>query len=200
MRSAARLAAAFLLLAPAGFAAHAQGDLPGTVRDVTPPGVTPGPALNGPLVREPAPPRKPDPPRWRRFFLPQTSDAATFSVESRTIRISGVTPPQRDEECRKSDGTAWPCGRSALHALRMFLGGRAIECYFPPVGTEVEVVAPCRVGSTDIGLWLLSQGWGKPDTYATDPYRQAAETARCTGKGLWRGIPPEPDCAGPMAH
>ena len=49
---------------------------------MTPPGVTPGPAGDGPLIREPVPPPPPEPPRWRRFFLPVTTDAATFAVEA----------------------------------------------------------------------------------------------------------------------
>jgi endonuclease YncB( thermonuclease family) len=168
-------------------------------RDVTPPGATHGPPADGPLVREKVPPPPPDPPRWRRFFLPATTDAATFKTDKLTIRVSGVTPPAADETCRKEDGSDWPCGRTALFSLRLFLRGRAIECFFPrPEGVE-EVVAPCRVGKTDLGGWLLTQGWAKPDENATDEYRAMADTARCAGKGLWRGAA-RPDGCGPAGQ
>src|SRR5690606_31300187 len=163
-------------------------------RDVTPPGVTPGPRGDGPLTREPVPPRPPDPPRWRRFFLPRTIDAATFIVGERHIRVSGVAAPAADAECQGSEGAVWPCGRTALHALRMFLRGRAIECFFPPADAVADVIAPCRAGKTDLGLWLLAQGWAKPGAYATDAYRAAAETARCAGRGLWRGLAADASC------
>lgn len=179
-----------MLTLVAAIPAGAQAPLPEIVapaaRDVTPPGVTPGPPSDGPLMREPMPAPPPDPPRWRRFFLPETTDAATFVVGERTVRIAGVAAPARDATCRRAGSAAWPCGRSALHAIRMFLRGRAVECFFPHADTAVEITSPCRVGKTDLGLWLLAQGWGKPDQYATDAYRKAADDARCARRGLWR--------------
>jgi endonuclease YncB( thermonuclease family) len=189
-----------LLLASAGSPSEAQEPAPEIVppaaRDVTPPGITPGPPSEGPLLREPVPPPPPDPPRWRRFFLPQTTDAATFKVQGRTIRIAGVTVPTRDEVCRGAEGGEWPCGRTALHSLRMFLRGRAIECFYPHADTAVEITAPCRVGETDLGLWLLDQGWAKPGQYATDEYKAASAAAHCKERGLWRGQPAPEGCVG----
>jgi endonuclease YncB( thermonuclease family) len=190
--------AALSLIAAASFA-EAQQPLPEIVapatRDVTPPGVIPGPAGDGPLLREPTPPRPPDPPRWRKFFLPKTTDAATLVVDQRTIRVSGVTAPTADATCQRTDGSEWPCGQAALYAFRMFIGGRAVECYFPHVEDAVEITAPCRIGRTDLGLWLAQQGWVMPDDLATDDYRKAAEDARCARRGLWRWTDqPEETC------
>lgn len=156
-------------------------------RNVTPPGMTPGPGGDGPLIREPVPPRPPDPPRWRRYFLPRTTDAATFVVRNITIRIAGVTPPAADEVCPLADGSDWPCGRMALFALRKFLHGRAVECFFAPPGDATEIAAPCRVGKTDLGAWLLAQGWVKPNELATAADRAATAQARCARLGVWRG-------------
>ncbi len=183
-------------IAPSAPKAVAQ--LPETVppagRDVTPPGMTPGPATAGPLVREPVPAAPPEPPKWRRFFLPTTFDAATFQFDDKTIRIAGVTAPAPEETCARQDGSDWPCGKTALHSMRMFLGGRAIECYFPYADTAVEITAPCRVGNVDLGLWLLKTGWAKPGDYATDEYSKAAELAHCNRRGLWRGEVTVPAC------
>ena len=73
--------------------------VPPPSRDVTPPGITPAPQGDGPLIREAVPPPPPEPPRWRRFFLPKTLDAGTFGVKAMAIRISGVDPPPRDATC-----------------------------------------------------------------------------------------------------
>lgn len=166
-------------------------------RDVTPPEITPGPKVDGPLVRQPVPPRPPAPARWQRFFLPVTTDAATFQVDNRTIRIAGVEPPPVAAVC-PGGAERWPCGRTALTSFRLFLRGRAVECYFPS-SDATDITAPCRVGTSDIGLWLLAQGWARPSDLATDAYQKAANDAVCAGRGIWRGTKPDPGCPKPAA-
>ena len=177
----------------------AQEIVPPAARDVTPPGVTPGPSVDGPLLREVVPPPPPEPPRWRRYFLPPTTDAATFMIDGKlTIRVSGVTPPAVGDTCTFDNGEPWPCGRTALHALRMFLRGRAVECLFPYADSLAEVTAPCRVGGADIGGWLLASGWAAPNDLATGEYREASAAARCANLGLWRGTERPGDCPPPV--
>jgi endonuclease YncB( thermonuclease family) len=149
--------------------------------------MTPGPKIDGPLVREAVPPRPPDPPRWRRYYLPQTTDASTFVVKGVTLRIAGVAAVPANATCTMGDGREWPCGRNALFAFRRFLHGRAVECLLPYVPDATDVTAPCRIGRIDLALWLLEQGWAKPDALATPTYRAATLSAQCAGAGLWRG-------------
>jgi endonuclease YncB( thermonuclease family) len=170
--------------------------VPRATRNVTPPGVTPGPEVDGPLLRErpPEPEQKPEAGRWRRFVLPETTDAATFHVRDVTIRISGVDPVPVDRVCERADGEAWPCGQTALLSFRRFLGGRPVECYFPPIDQATEIIAPCRIGQIDLGEWVLRQGWGTPNQYATDAYRAAAVEGRCERLGIWRGAAADGTC------
>ena len=177
--------------------AQAQQTVAPATRDVTPPNVTPGPKVGGPLERIPAPPPPPVQAKWWRFFLPMTTDSATFQAEGLTIRVAGVEPPPVDATCPVSGGEPWPCGQTALHSLRMFLHGRAVECYFPRVDGVTDITAPCRVGQSDIGTWLLAQGWARPDDLATDDYRKAASDALCDRRGIWRGHKPDADCPTP---
>jgi endonuclease YncB( thermonuclease family) len=179
---------------PAATQEPAPEVVPRATRDVTPPGITPGPEVEGPLLREALPPPPPEPAKWRRFPLPETTDAATFRANRVTIRVSGVDPVPLDQVCRRASGEEWPCGRTALHALRMFLRGRAIECYLPPLGQAVAAIAPCRVGQTDLGAWLLQEGWGTPNDYATDEYRAAAVEGRCERHGMWQGAAADGTC------
>ena len=192
-------AAACLLLAvlqvPSPACAEQLQLVPPPSRDVTPPGMTPGPKVDGPLYRIPTPPPPPEPPRWRRFFLPRTTDAATFiTKDNLTIRVYGVTPPPLDKTCERTDGETWPCGRTALFSLRMFLHGRAIECLLPSLDDIKQAVAPCRVGSTDLGEWLIRQGWATPDADTTEEYKTAARDAHCDRLGMWRDTDPGPSC------
>lgn len=185
VRPAARAAFCLLLLTAAP-AALAEDTVAPATRDVTAPGMMPGPKVDGPLEREAVPPLPPDPPRWRRFFLPETTDAATFIVKGITIHIAGVTPPAVDATCTFADGSPWPCGQTALYSFRRFLHGRAVECYFPYEEGVTDVTAPCRIASTDLALWLLKTGWAKPNELATGDYKSAAANARCAGLGMWR--------------
>jgi hypothetical protein len=199
-------------LAPAaGVAQELEGEIvPPPSRDVTPPGVTPAPAGLGPLVREYVPPPPPpvrepvpaplirepltDSVRWHRFILPETSNAATFVVHGRSIRISGVLALARDATCRNAAEEDWPCGDVALEALRHFLLGRPVDCSFLAADKSDPLIAPCRVGRTDLGSWLLRQGWAKAMYRSSQPYRHAADDARCAGRGLWHGTDERPDC------
>ncbi len=187
------------LLAVLALPAQAQEVVQPADRNVTPPGMTPGPTVEGPLERIAPPPAPPPKPRWNRFFLPETADSATFRTDGKTIHIAGVEPPPVDATCPLADGAPWPCGRTALYSLRRFLHGRAVECYFPQEDGVTEITAPCRVGTSDIGLWLLAQGWARPDDLATDAYRAAASEALCTGRGIWRGQAPPADCPPPAS-
>jgi len=173
--------------------------VPPPSRDVTPPGMTPGPSGSGPLEREPVPPPPPEPPRWHRFELPVTTDAATLVIDNRTIRIAGVKARPRSETCRMADGEDWPCGESALYSLRQFLHGRPVECFLGPQDTGRDLTLACRVGPTDLGLWLLTAGWADPGPEASDQYRHAASVARCARVGLWRGMAEPSDCPAPVA-
>jgi endonuclease YncB( thermonuclease family) len=185
----------FLASATAAFAEGGISDLRPTVRDVTPSGVTPAPRVEGPLERIPALPRVPEPARWWRFYLPVTTDSATFVTDGRIIRVAGVIPPPVDRICASPDGSEWPCGRMALTSLRMFLRGRAVECFYVLSQATPEMTTPCRVGPTDIAAWLLTQGWAAPADEVSEDYRRDAAAARCGKRGLWRGEVPPDTCA-----
>jgi endonuclease YncB( thermonuclease family) len=132
-------------------------------------------------------------PGWHRFFLPETTDAATFVVRDLTIRIAGVLPLPREATCNKADDESWPCGDVALDKFRHFLLGRPVYCFLSADQSH-SLEAPCRVGRTDLGTWLLVEGWAKAAPSASRKYRQAADDARCAGRGLWHGIDERPEC------
>jgi endonuclease YncB( thermonuclease family) len=171
--------------------------VPPASRDVTPPGVMPAPGGDGPLIREKVPPPPADGPRWRRFFLPIALDAGTIQVKDRRIKFADVVAPEATTLCEmKSGGPGWPCGRAALSALRMFLRGRAVECLHAGDDNADPLVALCRIGSIDIGLWLVRLGWAGAGRNASEDYQAAARLARCSNLGLWREVAREASCPG----
>lgn len=163
-------------------------------RDVTPPGIVPGPAVEGPLTRLEVSAPPPPPPRWHRFFRPLIVEAGLFKVDGRSIRLLGLERLPADALCADDGGSEWSCGRTALMELRRLVRGRAIECNFSTGATGAPLVAPCRVATTDIALWLADRGWARPEADASPEIRAAAHAARCAGRGVWRDYATNEPC------
>ena len=49
----------------------------------------------------------------------------------------GVVAPKPAETCKRQDGADWPCGKTALHSLRMFLGGRPKGPFLEAFGADI---------------------------------------------------------------
>ena len=141
----------------------------------------------------PAPPRPPSQPRWWRFFLPVTTDAATFKVDDKTIRVAGVdVAAGRCDLSDCADGSDGRAVRRRSTRFAVFLHGRAVECYFPRDDGAADIIAPCRVGADrPRRCGCLTQGWARPDDLATDDYRECRRGgASARGRGIWRGQTP----------
>lgn len=158
----------------------------GTVRDVTPSGVTAGPAVSVPLVRVDPPPQpmRPEPPqeaRRERLFRVIVVSAGTLKLPDREIRLAGIAVPDFETRCGEG-AAAWPCGRMARAALQRFIRARAVECEVPAGAEDVPDATRCSVAGADIAEWLVERGWAKPDG---DAYRAIGDTAEEAGLGLW---------------
>ncbi len=164
-------------------------------RDVTPPGIVPGPVVEGPLTRLEVPAPPPSPPRWHRFFRPLIVEAGLFNAKGRSIRLSGLEPLHADAKCTGNGGSEWSCGHAALMELRRLVRSRAIECNFSAGMTDSVLVVPCRVAATDLALWLAEQGWARPAADASPEIHAATRAARCAGRGIWRDQTAAEPCA-----
>jgi len=158
--------------------------VPRARRDVTPPGVTPGPEVVGPLVRAPAPAAPAPPqeaePRKEKLFKPVALSATEIRLGEEGVRLAGLQPLDPAATCGEGR-SAWPCGRMALTALQRFLRGRAIDCEIPPAKGKPAAMT-CRLGKQDIAEWLAAQGWAKPEGEA---YAAAGAAAKAASRGVW---------------
>lgn len=159
--------------------------VPRATRDVTPPAMTPGPPITGPLVRIPSPvPRKPrrkPPPRTERLHNPEITSAGSILTRAGPISIAGIDAPLVEESCGSGDQT-WPCGVVSRAQLSRLIRGRAIECQIPPGASHLPDSTACSVAGLDLGEWLVRQGWAK----SSGPrYRRQAEEAAAAKRGLW---------------
>ena len=158
----------------------------GDVRNVTPPNMTSGPRVSGPLARVGPQPAHDAPAdeaqgRMERLFNPIVVSAGTIKAGGRDIHLDGVAAPAFDERCGEGEA-AWPCGRMARAALRRFIRGRAIECEVPEGAETIPDPATCRVAGEDISRWLVAQGWAKRNG---NSYGEEEGAARDAGLGLW---------------
>lgn len=164
-----------------------------TVRDVTPPGVTPPPPVTGPLERV-APPPKPvkpaGPPKPRMLRPVLVEEAGRLRAGDLVIRLPEIDAPEADRVCRDAKGRDWPCGQRAVQALRTHIRGRGVHCIVPKDMREGEVISACRVGDDDLGHWLVRHGWAwrRPDA---GHLAEAESEARTAKRGLWQeDVPP----------
>ncbi|MBB3933443.1 endonuclease YncB(thermonuclease family) [Kaistia hirudinis] len=159
------------------------------------PGITPGPfAAPSPLPREAAPP-VPEAPDWTTYRRVTIVGAGEIDLGKRRITLAGIAPPPADRQCRLTQQSAErPCAALALLALRQRVRGLGVQCRFAPNAAEDAASADCRIGATDLSLWLIEQGWAEAAADAPAAYGAAEQAARCAAKGLWRGAEPPADC------
>lgn len=134
-------------------------------------------------------PPKPVPPdKWKGTLMhrPVAVSSARFEAMGRTVALAGVVGVEPDETC-SSEGAAWTCGLRARTAFRTWLRGRSLSCAIPPEGDRHLVVAACRLGKQDVGLWLVANGWARAS--AGGPYEEAGREARDKRLGIF-GAPP----------
>ena len=138
----------------------------------------------GPTTRPAAPPApREEKPDIRKFARVVAVDAGHLKADKTVIRLYGISAPEHGETCDTAAGRTWPCGARALGALRALLRTRAVECEVKGE-IEQELVALCRVGTTDISNWLVRQGWAELDE-DTDAYADALKAAKKDRLGLW---------------
>jgi endonuclease YncB( thermonuclease family) len=113
-------------------------------------------------------------------------DADTLVVAGARVRLDAADAPEARQICERG-GVAWACGRDAAEALRHFIGGRDVRCERRGRDRFDRVLALCRVGSEDIGAWLVGEGLAVAYTRYSLRYVPQEWLARLRGRGIWGG-------------
>jgi hypothetical protein len=167
-------------------------------RNVTGPGMTPAPAGTGPIEREAIPKKPPAPPRWKTYAPVVVREPGMLDLGDLTVRLAGLVPLSGDRQCHPVEAgdpaAEVACARLALTALRRRVRALGVECRVSANDPADPIVAPCRIGTTDLGLWLLEQGWAEAAAKAPEGYKQAETEARCLRLGIWQQDPVPADC------
>lgn len=128
-------------------------------------------------------------PKLQLFSRPVAVDAGTLKAGRTTLRVADIEPISPDARC--TDGAqSWPCGIRARTAFRSWLRGRSVLCSVP-AGREdaADLTVSCLAGETDIGEWLVANGWAAPASASR--YTALGETAKTERRGIYAyGVTP----------
>ena len=110
-----------------------------------------------------------------------------ISVSGRDVRLFGVRLADGRDKCGLGPGDSRSCGDVARDALAQRLQRYPnVACRVPP-GQRGDQVAVCTDSSgTDLGAFLVAEGYALADTNQSFDYSGAEGAARANRRGLWR--------------
>ncbi|MCB1492086.1 MAG: hypothetical protein KDJ77_09865 [Rhodobiaceae bacterium] len=160
-----RIAVAVAAGAFLAFSVPAGAQDAGPIRNVTPPGILPGPEVTGepqrldddiaryPVARV----------EGEVFYNVIVYDATQIRVGRTRMRISGISGPRFQDKCVDGTGATFPCGRVARAALKAWIGDWGLACKFKPLGRRYTAYGDCTRNGERLSEWLLSSGFGIAD-------------------------------------
>lgn len=121
--------------------------------------------------------------------VPSVVDGDTIEIHGARIRLNGIDAPESTQLCLDARGKKYRCGQKASLALADFL-----EQHRPTSCIEVDryryrrMVAVCTAGGTDIGEWMVRQGYALDwPRYSAGFYARAQDEAKTAKRGIWAG-------------
>ena len=113
-------------------------------------------------------------------------DGDTLEVAGERIRLHGIDAPEKDQTC-SIDGRAWACGIAAWGELVQITAGTEVACEPRDTDRYGRIVAACSVNGTDLGDWLVSNGWAVAYYLYSYEYTRAETHAKSERLGIWAG-------------
>lgn len=115
-------------------------------------------------------------------------DGDTLEVRGQRIRLWGVDAPEGRQTCERQ-GQSYRCGQNAANALDAWIAGRPVVCIPEgPADRYRRIVARCTVSGSDIGGWIVGQGWAVDyPRYSNGTYERLQHDAQVRRRGLWAG-------------
>lgn len=120
---------------------------------------------------------------------PWTAAAGMLAARGRRVRLAGVTPTEVGRRCPSKSGPPWPCGVVARTQQRLMIRNRTVACDHNTVDRQDTLVTVCRVGGTDIGTWLVRNGWAEAENGSV--LAELTSIARREQRGIFGDDPRE---------
>src|ERR1700751_1715002 len=88
-----------------------------------------------------------------------TIDGDTLEIHGTRIRLRGIDAPESTQLCRGEDSLQFRCGAKAANDLDAFIARRPVSCMPMNLDQYGRTVATCSAGGTDLGEWLVRNGF-----------------------------------------
>ena len=118
-------------------------------------------------------------------------DGDTLELHGLRMRLDAIDAPEARQRCHHG-GNEWPCGRRAAFALADMIGTRPVTCRWRTRDRYRRAIARCEAGDTDLGGWMVEQGWALAYRRYGLRYVGQEQRARAQRRGIWVGwfVPP----------
>ncbi|MCX8295463.1 thermonuclease family protein [Phyllobacterium sp. 0TCS1.6A] len=127
--------------------------------------------------------------RPKLLYRPVAGTAGEIEASGYRISLAGIDPPALDETCAAEGGGGWPCGMAARTALRNWLRSRAVECVVPEQPPGEAIATRCKLGTTDVSQWLVTNGWARAEG---DELAELMNKAQEERRGIFGAAPAAP--------
>jgi len=108
-------------------------------------------------------------------------DGDTIEIHGQRIRLSGFDTPERGARCGSVN-----VYKKAAFVLSDFTGNQTVNCNILGTDRWGRLVATCSVGGTDLGDYIVREGWGRDwPLYSKRRYADEEAKARSAKSGLW---------------
>jgi endonuclease YncB( thermonuclease family) len=105
-----------------------------------------------------------------------------------TIRLTGIDAAEYRQDCARSDGSRWACGREARSALERIAGRGPLHCELVAKDRYGRTLAACRTrpfpDGIDLGAEMVRQGLA---VETDDAYPVEEAEAQARRRGIWQG-------------
>ena len=119
-------------------------------------------------------------------------DGDTIELRGKRIRLEGIDAPETRQQCERSYGSKYRCGRDAMTALRKKISGRRISCSSSGRDRYGRTIATCSLGKTDLNRWMVRRGHAVAYRRYSRTYVGDETRAKIQRRGIWQGRFVEP--------
>jgi endonuclease YncB( thermonuclease family) len=118
---------------------------------------------------------------------PLVLDGDSLDFNGLRVRLFGIDAFERDQTCRRDDGSIYSCGQLAREALVVAIARNPVACTRRDIDKYKRMVAVCRTKDGDLAARLVLDGSALAyRQYSTD-YVDEEEAAKRQRRGAWGG-------------